>query len=238
MTGKTWFWPVVYGIIIFVLIALLAVFSYDIIMPLVKAPEPATPAPTATTPPTAKPTEPASPTWTPSPTPTNTPTSTPVPPTPVSNLVPTAPESSTSGWVASCDNLTAPQGGQIFWSNHRVGLKDPYAVVYDPAQGGSADHPALGWYYQPCLPAGPQRITHQVAIVLQPDRYRFTGPECSVWLNTDKNHPWEQGTLLINRQNMLSINISTTSGTSLAESWVAVKCMASWASGFSFEKLP
>lgn len=154
--------------------------------------------------------------------------------------MPVLTEGDGSSWTPNCSVLTAPSGGQIFWSNHRVSGKnnDPYAVVYDPKQGGSADHPALGWYYQPCLPAAPDRKAHEVALVLRPGNYRFTGPECRVWHNWDGNHPWEQGTLLINRQNILSINIPGTRGTNPAESWVAVKCTASAASGFSFEKLP
>lgn len=174
------------------------------------------------------------------------PTATPVPPTPTvmatsTRVLAESSGSSSSNWITNCSNLTAPSGGgQIFWSNHRVSGKnnDPYAVVYDPSQGGSGDHPALGWYYQPCLPVGPDRNAHEVAIVLQPGNYRFTGPECRVWHNWDGKHPWEQGTLLINQQNLLSINIPATRGTNPAESWVAIKCSTSAASGFSFEKLP
>jgi len=134
-----------------------------------------------------------------------------------------------------CSKPTAPKGGQIFEAS--VG-GHCYDVVYDPLQGGSADHPALGWWHQTQLPAGPSRMTHNVAVTLQaPAKYRFTGPECRVWLNTDGNKPWEQGKLIIDRQNMLSIDIPQTIGHK-GEAWIAVKCLTSWASGFSFEKLP
>lgn len=168
------------------------------------------------------------------------PTATPVPPATPTNVPTQASTTGTgiSSWVANCSNLQAPPNGQIFWSNLKNGSIDPYAVVYDPAQGGSPNHPALGWWYQPCLPTAQNRVAHDVAITLQPGQYKFTGPECMVWLNIDGKHPWEQGTLLINRQNVLSINILATSGTSPAESWIGVKCATSWASGFSFEKLP
>lgn len=132
--------------------------------------------------------------------------------------------------------MTIPAGGQIFWSNHRNGSIDPYAVVYDPTQGGSADHKAFGWWYQPCLPAGPDRQAHEVAITLQAGRHRFTGPECRAWLNADGNSPWEDGDLIISRQNVISMAIAATAGQG-TEAWIAVKCVASWASGFSFERL-
>ncbi|HCM82124.1 TPA: hypothetical protein DIS60_02060 [Patescibacteria group bacterium] len=165
---------------------------------------------------------------------TNTPlpTWTSVPPTVAFTAIP-------SPWVVNCGaNLTPPENGQIFWSNFRQGNKDPYAVVFDPRQGGSPDHPALGWWWQPCLPTGPERKAHDVALILQPGNYRFTGPECRVWLNTDGAKPWEQGLLIIDRQNFLSVEISATLGTNPAESWIGVKCAESWATGFSFEKLP
>lgn len=131
---------------------------------------------------------------------------------------------------------TIPEGGQIYWSNHRSGNTDVYAVIYDPKQGGSSDHPAYGWWYQPCLPAGPDRIAHEVAMVLNEGSHRFTGPECRVWWNNDGNSPWEQGNLIISRQNVLAMMIEATAGAG-TEAWVGIKCVASWASGFSFERL-
>lgn len=132
--------------------------------------------------------------------------------------------------------MTVPANGQIFWSNLRNGSVDSYAVVFDPEQGGSSDHKAYGWWYQPCLPSGPERKAHEVAIILQSGKYRFTGPECRVWQNTDGNSPWEQGKLILSRQNVLSMSIAATAGAG-TEAWVAIKCVASWASGFSFERL-
>lgn len=145
----------------------------------------------------------------------------------------------TTSQVLACGEgreMTVPDGGQIFWSNHRSGNTDLYAVVYDPGQGGSSDHKPYGWWYQPCLPSGPDREDHEVAIVLQAGAHRFTGPECRAWLNEDGNSPWEQGELIISRQNVLSMTIAATAGHG-TEAWVAVKCVASWASGFSFERL-
>jgi hypothetical protein len=160
-----------------------------------------------------------------------------VPAVPISPTV-AVPATTAPAWTLDCKSLSAPPGGQVYWSNKRNGNTDPYAVVYDPSQGGSADHPALGWWYQPCLPSGPARLAHDVAIVLPPAEYRYTGPECTAYLNSDGKSPWEKGTIIINRQNVQSgLLIKATSGTSPAEAWVGIKCRTSWASGFSFEKL-
>jgi len=122
------------------------------------------------------------------------------------------------------------------WRNN-VPVKDTrYDVTYDPAQGGANDHPAYGWYYQPQLPSAATREAHEVALTLRgPASYRFTGPECQVFQNYDGQHPFDQGKLLIDRQNVLGgINLSPNNGN---EVWLFVKCNAGAASGFSFEAL-
>lgn len=155
------------------------------------------------------------------------------------STAPAATAETTTSQVLDCGEsrqTTVPDGGQIFWSNRRTGNTDVYAVVFDPTQGGSADHKAYGWWYQPCLPSGPERQAHEVAIILQSGKYRYTGPECKAWLNTNGDLPWEQGKLIISRQNVLSMIIDATTGHG-TEAWVAIKCVTSWASGFSFERL-
>jgi len=114
---------------------------------------------------------------------------------------------------------------------------DPrYDVFYDPSQGGSSDHPAYGWYYQKDLPSSSSREPHEVAIILQaPAKYRFTGPECQVWGNFDANHPFDQGELLLDRENK-EIFVQPTEGKE-HEAWIFIRCGGGAASGFSFEAL-
>lgn len=109
---------------------------------------------------------------------------------------------------------------------------DDYNVVYDPSQSGAADLPPKGWWWQPCLP-GPNRQAHEVAITLQQGNYRFVGPECQAWLNTDGNKPFDQGTLLVNRANNPNLTVPATKSHE-PEAWIFVRCRASDASGFSF----
>lgn len=107
-----------------------------------------------------------------------------------------------------------------------------YDVVYDPDQSGAADLPAKGWWYQPNLP-GPHKQAHEVALTLQAGTYRYVGPECVVYHNWDGTHPFDQGKVLINRQNVEDLVVPATSGHG-NEAWVFVRCGASDASGFSF----
>lgn len=149
------------------------------------------------------------------------------------------PPAAAQGEFLTCSDgrsFQIPENGQIFWSSHRVGSVDNYAVVFDPHQGGSNDHPSFGWWWQPCLPSGPDREAHDVAIVLQAGQYRFTGPECRAWLNEDGKSAWEDGKMIVDHENIVSFNVKATQGHE-PEAWVAVKCVKSWASGFSFERL-
>lgn len=133
-----------------------------------------------------------------------------------------------------CDGreVLVPINGQVFPFNVG-GINDPnYYVVYDPSQSGAADLPPKGWWYQPCLP-GPHRDAHEGAIILQAGTYRYVGPECTVWHNWDGNHPFDQGRILVNRQNVEFLRVPSTAGHG-TEAWVFVRCQKSDASGFSF----
>lgn len=137
------------------------------------------------------------------------------------------------GW-----NVEVPENGQLFpatvWVNNVAQSSDAYSVVYDPDQSGSMDLPAKGWWYQACLP-GENRQAHEVALTVVPGEYRFIGPECRVYLNQDGNHPFDQGQLLVNRQNIQRLTIPATTGAE-NESWLFVRCNGGDASGFSFAK--
>lgn len=144
-----------------------------------------------------------------------------------------------------CEDVQLPPNstGQIFWSNHHEVVDgrnvDPYAVIYDPAQGGSPDHAALGWYHQPCLPPADERQPHEVAMVVIPSDYRVTAPECNIWVRPDKvdDREADKG-LLIEHQNELTTTVQATLGTSPVEAWVFVRCRGGRASGFGLERLP
>ena len=154
-----------------------------------------------------------------------------VQPTPTSVVVAPTNAPAPSSQVLTCSDgrqVSIPLNGQLF----KATGGDDYSVVYDPSQSGAADLPAKGWWWQPCLP-GPNRQAHEAAIILQQGNYRFIGPECQAWLNTDGNHPFEQGQLLVDRANNPNLAVPATTGYA-PEAWVFVRCRASDASGFSF----
>lgn len=135
-----------------------------------------------------------------------------------------------------CGSWEAQTYPATVWRSDVAHKDSRYDVKFDPCQGGSADHPALGWYYQPNLPSPASREAHEVAITMRgPATYRYTGPECSVYWNWDGNHPFDSGRLLIDRENKLDgIQLQPNSG---AEIWLFVRCNEGAASGFSFEAL-
>lgn len=157
----------------------------------------------------------------------------PAAPAPVTSIDAAAPAApANSGKSLTCSDgrvIPVPVNGQLFPANDG---KVDYSVIYDPSQSGAADLKPLGWWYQPCLP-GVNKDAHSVPIILQAGYYRFIGPECAVYLNTDGNHPNEQGTILVNRANNPSLSVPNTTGHG-TEAWVYVTCRASDASGFSF----
>jgi hypothetical protein len=175
------------------------------------------------------------------PLPTQPPTA--LPPTSQPTLVPptqvvsTPQNASVQSAIVSCSDgrtLTVPFSGQVFKATvNGVNGDNDYVVIYDPSQSGASDIPANGWWYQPCLPA--HRVAHEVALTVIPGIYRFIGPECQVWQNTDGNHPFDQGTSLVSRQNVQRLTVPPTKGN---ESWLFVRCQTSDSSGFSFAKLP
>ncbi len=123
----------------------------------------------------------------------------------------------------------------IVWRNGVANKDTRYDVVFDPAQSGSGDLLAKGWWYQPNLPAPKDREAFEVAIILQPGTYRFLGPQCRAWFNNDGQHPFDQGNLVINKQNVENFNAAATAGHG-TESWVFIRCDAGEASGFSFAR--
>ncbi len=127
-------------------------------------------------------------------------------------------------------HIPIPPGGQAFPATVSGAPNTDYTVVYDPTQSGSSSLPAMGWWYQPCLPS--QRVAHEVAIILRPGTYKFVGPECAAWLNTDGTKPFDQGTPLVSYQNVETLTVPATSGKN--ESWVFVRCRGGASSGFSF----
>lgn len=153
---------------------------------------------------------------------------------PTATSVPTVQPTVAAARIVTCDakSVPVPINGQVFEATVAGTKNHCYDMVYDPSQSGAADLPAKGWWYQPLLP-GPSREAHEVAITLQQGTYRFVGPECTVWLNYDGNHPFDQGKLLVERQNIdkLVVDATQNHGT---ESWIFARCKASDASGFSF----
>lgn len=126
-----------------------------------------------------------------------------------------------------------PVGSRMFHSNLWVkgspDESDLYVVVYDPTQS---------WWYQVLLPKATERISFEVALTLIPGVYEYVGPEAQVWWNFDGEHPFDKGTLIVDRQNFVDKNLLTINATSgTGESWVFVRCRASQAGGFSFRYL-
>lgn len=131
-----------------------------------------------------------------------------------------------------------PAGSVIFhsnrWSSGQPDDSDPYVVIYDPSQSGVVGRNPLGWWYQPLLPSANQRQAHEVALILQPGSYEFTGPSCSAWLNADGNSPFDRGRLIVDHANGV-FDVAATTGKN--ESWVFSRCDAGAASGFSFSRI-
>jgi hypothetical protein len=170
----------------------------------------------------------------------STPTNTPTPrATPTANAPTDTPTAPAAEQPASQQSATTTQATYVIFPatvwRKGTAMHDPrYDVLFDPFQGGSSDHPPYGWYWQPNLPPPPEREAHEVAIILRaPARYRFIGPECQVFWNWDGNHPFQNGRLIVDRQNG-EVYITPTTGN---EAWIFVRCSASWAGGFSFEAL-
>ncbi len=152
---------------------------------------------------------------------------------------PTTPNVAEPTRQVTCSNgrvVPVLNGGQVFYATvNGVNGHNDYLVVYDPLQSGYSDLQPNGWWYQPCLPF-PGREAHEVALTLHPGHYRFVGPECMVFHNYDGKHPFDTGTLLVDRANILSLRVEETLGK--GESWIFVRCNRGDASGFSFAKLP
>lgn len=104
--------------------------------------------------------------------------------------------------------------------------------VYESPQGNeyNAVWDQNGWLHQPSLPAGPQRIAHEVSFTIVPGNYVFNGVECSLYL--DEARAGDGGELVAERGNGLKFSVTTADG---GEAWGRVACRHSEASGFSIE---